>query len=45
MLSTRHVHDMLAGLRIPRVRHEEDDFLLEIWSRDGHSVAQREGIR
>jgi len=28
-----------------RLRHEEDDFLLQLWSRDGRSVARREGIR
>ena len=27
------------------VHHEEDDFLLDLWSADGRSVAQREGLR
>lgn len=42
------VHEALAtGLRevaARLVRHEEADFLLEIWSRDQRSVAQAEGI-
>ncbi|MET3383189.1 hypothetical protein SAMN05443580_1361, partial [Variovorax sp. OV084] len=25
--------------------HEEDDFVLQVWTRDGRSVAEREGIR
>jgi SAM-dependent methyltransferase len=45
-LATDDVHAQLAALGLARlVRHEEDDFLLQVWSRDGRSVAQREGIR
>jgi cyclopropane fatty-acyl-phospholipid synthase-like methyltransferase len=44
--STDDVHASLSALGLPRIlRHEEDDFLLELWSRDGRSVAQRDGIR
>lgn len=43
---TDAVHAALGALGLPRIlRHEEDDFLLELWSSDGRSVAQREGIR
>jgi SAM-dependent methyltransferase len=45
-LPTQAVHAALEGLGLPRLlRHEEDDFLLQLWSRDGRSVARREGIR
>jgi SAM-dependent methyltransferase len=45
-LDTDVVHAQLAGLGLTRlVRHEEDDFLLQVWSREGRSVAQQEGIR
>lgn len=45
-LATDDVHATLAALGLRRlVRHEEDDFLLQLWSRDGRSVAEREGIR
>ncbi|MGJ7615394.1 MULTISPECIES: class I SAM-dependent DNA methyltransferase [unclassified Variovorax] len=45
-LSTADVHGMLAGIGLARlVLHEEDDFVLQVWSRDTRSVAQREGIR
>lgn len=48
-LATDTVHAALAGLAdlgLSRLlRHEEDDFLLQVWSRDGRSVAQLEGIR
>ncbi len=45
-LATDAVHAQLAALGLPRVvRHEEDDFLLQVWSGDGRSVAQHEGIR
>jgi SAM-dependent methyltransferase len=45
-LSTEAVHAALAGIGLPRiVRHEEADFLLQVWSRDARSVAQQEGIR
>jgi len=46
VLATDEVHAALAGLGLVRLlRHEEDDFLLQVWSRDALSVAQREGIR
>ena len=46
VLPTDEVHATLASIGLARtVRHVEDDFLLEIWCRDGRSVAQREGIR
>lgn len=45
-LATDEVHAQLAALGLARLaRHEEDDFLLQVWSRDGRSVAQHEGIR
>ncbi|SFO56548.1 Methyltransferase domain-containing protein [Variovorax sp. OK605] len=45
-LSTREVHGILSGLGLARLAlHEEDDFVLQVWARDGRSVAQREGIR
>ncbi|MDR6521043.1 class I SAM-dependent DNA methyltransferase [Variovorax atrisoli] len=45
-LSTDEVHAALAALGLPRlVFHEEDDFVLQVWGRDGRSVAEREGIR
>ncbi len=45
-ISTEAVHAALAELGLARLlRHEEDDFLLQVWSRDGRSVAQRDGIR
>jgi SAM-dependent methyltransferase len=45
-LSTDAVHSALASIGLARtVCHVEDDFLLEVWCRDGRSVAQREGIR
>ncbi|CAN5920702.1 SAM-dependent methyltransferase [soil metagenome] len=45
-LSTEAVHAALADLGLPQcVRHDEDDFLLRVWSRDSRSVAQLEGIR
>lgn len=44
-LPTEAVHDAFAAIGLARsVRHEESDFLLELWSRDARSVAQREGI-
>lgn len=46
VLSTEEVHARLDELGLARLlRHEEDDFLLQAWARDGRSVAQREGIR
>jgi SAM-dependent methyltransferase len=45
-LSTKEVHGALASIGLARLAlHEEDDFLLQVWARDGRSVAQREGIR
>ncbi len=44
-LPTEAVHDAFAAIGLARsVRHDESDFLLELWSRDPRSVAQREGI-
>ncbi|MEJ8859772.1 class I SAM-dependent methyltransferase [Variovorax robiniae] len=44
--STARVHATLAEIGLPRlVAHAERDFLLQVWSRDGRSVASREGIR
>ncbi|WP_295538142.1 class I SAM-dependent methyltransferase [uncultured Pseudacidovorax sp.] len=43
---TDEVHRLLDGLGLHRLlRHEEDDFLLQVWQRSPHSVAQAEGIR
>jgi SAM-dependent methyltransferase len=45
-LQTDMVHAQLAELGLTRlVRHEESDFLLQVWSREGRSVAQQERIR
>lgn len=45
-LATKDVQGILAELGLARlVLHEEDDFVLQLWSRDARSVAQREGIR
>ncbi len=44
-LPTETVHQALGHLGLtPLVRHEEPDFLLQVWCRDPRSVAQREGI-
>lgn len=44
-LSGDEVHVRIAGLGLARlVRHEEDDFLLEVWSADARSVGRREGL-
>ena len=46
VISTADVHATLAAIGLPlTVRHEEDDFLLQVWSRGGRSVAELEGIR
>lgn len=46
VMPTRDVHAALVGIGLTRlVRHEEDDFLLQVWSRDARSVAAREGVR
>lgn len=43
-LAVHHILD--AELDLPRVlRHQEDDFVLDVWTRDGASVGQREGLR
>lgn len=45
-ITTDAVHTALGDIGLPRiVRHEESDFLLQVWSRDARSVAQQEGIR
>lgn len=45
-LPTDEVHAAIDALGLARiVRHEEDDFVLQVWSQDARSVAQREGIR
>jgi SAM-dependent methyltransferase len=45
-LPTDAVHAAFDATGLARsVRHEEADFLLEVWSRDARSVAQCEGIR
>ena len=44
-LSGDQVHAALARLALTRVaRHEEEDFVLEVFSRDGYSVARRSGL-
>jgi LmbE family N-acetylglucosaminyl deacetylase/SAM-dependent methyltransferase len=45
-LSGDDVHRVLdAELDLPRlVRHVEEDFLLDVWSRDARSVARRSGL-
>ncbi|MET0541754.1 MAG: class I SAM-dependent methyltransferase [Variovorax sp.] len=46
VLPTASVHATLSEIGLARlVLHEEDDFLLQVWSRDARSVAQHEGIR
>lgn len=45
-LPTAEVQGILAALGLARLAlHEEDDFLLQVWTRDARSVAQCEGIR
>ena len=45
-LSTSDVHGALAALGLARLAlHEEDDFVMQVWTRDTRSVAEREGIR
>ncbi|RZL86048.1 MAG: methyltransferase domain-containing protein [Variovorax sp.] len=45
-ISTDLAHRILSELGLPRLLcHQEEDFLLQVWSRDGRSIAQREGIR
>ncbi len=43
-LPTDRVHALLGGDLPCLVKHIEDDFLLQVWSRDARSVAQRESI-
>ncbi|MGJ7510140.1 class I SAM-dependent methyltransferase [Variovorax sp. GT1P44] len=46
VLATDAVQSLLSAIGLPRiVHHEEEDFILQVWSGDGRSVAQREGIR
>ena len=45
LLGGDDVHEAIAARGLPRLaRHEEADFVLEIYSRDACSVAQHEGI-
>jgi cyclopropane fatty-acyl-phospholipid synthase-like methyltransferase len=46
-LTAEEVHGTLSQrLGMDQVfRHQESDFLLDVWSRDSMSVAQREGLR
>ena len=44
-LSTELVHDLLGERLQGIVLHREHDFVLQVWSRDGESVAAKEGIR
>lgn len=45
-ISTDLAHRILGDLGLPRLLcHQEEDFLLQVWSRDGRSIAQREDIR
>ncbi|MFS2056382.1 SAM-dependent methyltransferase, partial [Variovorax sp. CT11-76] len=45
-LPAAEVQGILAALGLARLAlHEEDDFLLQVWTRDARSVAQCEGIR
>ena len=44
-VSTERIHALLGAGMHSLARHEEEDFLLQVWSRDTRSVAQREGIR
>lgn len=46
-LNAERVHTILAErLQMPRLfSHHEADFLLDLWSRDGTSVAEKENLR
>lgn len=45
VLDAETAHHLLEQVGLRRtVRHEEEDFLLTIWTRDGHSVARQDGI-
>lgn len=46
-LDAERVHAILeARLNMPRIfSHDEADFFLDVWSRDGRSVAERENLR
>lgn len=45
VLTGDEVHAAIAARGVPRIaRHEEADFVLEVYSRDACSVAQHEGI-
>jgi len=45
-LETKAVHDAFTNVNglTHQVAHRERDFLLDVWTRDLHSVAQREGL-
>ena len=43
-LDTDRVHALLGGAMPCLCTHQEADFLLQVWSSDGRSVAQREHI-
>ena len=43
-LRAEQVHDALGALARSTVHHAEDDFLLDVWSRDGRSVATATGM-
>ena len=44
-MPTDQVHKRLAEIGLPSiVHHEEADFLLDVWTSDGRSVAQAEGL-
>ena len=46
VLPTADVHAALGTIGLVRtVQHLEDGFVLAVWTRDGRSVAEREGIR
>lgn len=45
VLDAETAHGILDQAGLQRVvRHEEEDFLLSVWTRDGHSVARNDGI-
>lgn len=44
-LSTETIHAVLGEGLHSTVLHTEADYLLQVWTRDGRSVAQQEGIR
>jgi LmbE family N-acetylglucosaminyl deacetylase len=42
--SARAVHDAIGAHLRPVVRHVEEDFWLDVWTRSGRSVARRTGL-